>query len=245
MLYSRVCGHDLWVDDFNAEWDAIHGDSDWEKERIDSIISFMGKLGTAGVLWDIGTEHGWMIGLIVKATACRTVLVEPTPEFWPNIKNVFQFNGLGLPIACVQGFVGREHDLGQHPLASAFYFHGWPPSAVGPEAYERSYLHPKYPRGGTITPPTFTLDEILRVTGREPDGVTIDVEGAEYDVLLGGAEGLLEDVRPRLWVSIHPDLMERDFGTTPDDVFDLMLDLGYKARHLRTDHEEHWEFTPS
>lgn len=243
MKYSRVCGHDLWVDDFNAEWDAIHGDSPWEKERIDAIIEYMGTYGPAGILWDIGAEHGWMTGIIVKATGCRTVVVEPTPEFWPNIKNVFQFNGLGLPIACIQAFVGAENAIGQHPLASAFYLHGWPPSSVGPEAHERSYVHPKWPRDGTLTPPTFTLDEIWRITGREPDGITIDVEGAEYDVM-AGAHDLLVNVQPRLWISIHRDLMERDFDHTAEELFELMHFYGYDAHHLRTDHEEHWEFVP-
>ena len=50
---------------------------------------------------------------------------------------------------------------------------------------------------------TTTLDRLWRFSGRVPDLIKVDVEGAE-DALLEGAKPILEPDRPRLAVEIHP-----------------------------------------
>ena len=75
-----------------------------------------------------------------------------------------------------------------------------------------------------------------------PTALTIDVEGAEL-LVLWGAEKTLAENSLKVWVSIHEDLMERDFGRTTHEVHTFMEGLGYSGEHLATDHEEHYFYT--
>jgi len=88
--------------------------------------------------------------------------------------------------------------------------------------------------------PTITIDEIAAQT-RPPDAITIDIEGAEL-VALRGAKKVLKNFKPLVWVSIHDDLMERDFGHLPDELHAFMEDLGYKGKFIHRDHEAHHLF---
>ena len=51
--------------------------------------------------------------------------------------------------------------------------------------------------------PITTIDDFCRRTGIMPDVVKIDVEGAEYDVLMGAKEVLMTK-RPKLLMGVHP-----------------------------------------
>lgn len=50
--------------------------------------------------------------------------------------------------------------------------------------------------------PTVTVDAIVRTSGLRPDVMKIDVEGAEYNVLLGACRTLTE-LRPKIFLSTH------------------------------------------
>lgn len=226
MKFARVCGHDLWVPDHVAEWDAVAGDSDWERPRIESVIDHM-STRRHGTLWDIGAEHGWMSALFAKSIGCRMMLVEPTHEFWPNIRLCFEHNELPPPIAMVEGFAGNVDD------GAPIWMLGWPPAADGDESPARPY--------GSLGQHT-RLDSIARIVGY-PDGITIDVEGAEL-IVLWGAGRILSGARPVVWVSIHPEMLAAH-GSTPDDVHRWMRDMKYQGEHLATDHEAHYVFRPT
>ena len=63
-----------------ASWDVFDY---WEKERIASMEQ---HLTHGDVLYDIGTEQGWCNLVYASIVGPENiVLVEPTPEFWPNI----------------------------------------------------------------------------------------------------------------------------------------------------------------
>lgn len=64
----------------------------------------------------------------------------------------------------------------------------------------------------------------------EPTIVKIDVEGAEYRVLSGMKETLAE-IKPEMYVEIHPSLME-NFGDKPQEVIDLLEENGYELKLL-------------
>lgn len=210
-----------WVPDSVADWDAP---SHWERER---LASMQKHLVEGDVLVDVGVEHGWLSA--VYGGFCgydNMILVEPSPEFWPNIKGVWQFNGFPGPIACYQAFCG-EQSVG-HPVNDV-----WPDCAEGVEVGGMAY---RYMDKHTDIP-TIAIDD-LEV---DVDALTIDVEGAELRVLQG-AKRTLVDRDLKVWVSIHWDLMERDFGHTPDDVHEFMASVGYEGQHIHTDHEAHWLF---
>lgn len=212
-----------WVPTSVADWDAP---SHWERER---LASMQAHLLPGMVLYDIGVEHGWLSA--VYGAWCgydNMVLVEPSPEFWPNIMGVWQRNLFPGPIACFQAFAGDTID--GNPINEV-----WPASSDGPEVGGMAY---RYLNQHASTVPTITIDEIAART-TPPDAITIDIEGAEL-VALRGARNVLRDVRPLVWCSIHVDLMERDFGHSDSELHDLMEELGYEGEHIHTDHEQHW-----
>lgn len=214
----------FWLPDSIADWDAI---THWERER---LASMQHHLELGDVLYDIGVEHGWLSA--VYGGFCgheNMVLVEPSPEFWPNIRKTWQWNGFPGPIRCYQSFAGVETrgDPGGQV---------WPDDSdveAGGMAYRYIDKH--------LDVPSTSIDWIVDDCGRPPDALTIDVEGAEL-LVLQGASMTLRDRDVKVWVSVHWDLMERDFGHTPDQLHEYMTGIGYEGTHIHTDHEAHWYY---
>lgn len=234
MREAKVCGHTLVVPDNVAEWDAVAGDSPWERERINSVLS---TLNHGDVLYDIGAEHGWMSVIYGRHVGGENmVLCEPSPDFWPNIRMGWEMNGLERPLICVEGFVGDLHRVtGQGGL----FIREWPPSADGSECDAMAY---RSLRHHSELIPTVTIDALS--TYVSPKGITIDVEGAEVYVLRGAQATLIQD-KPIVWCSVHPDLMEKDHDTNEGEFHNFVQSVGYEGRMLARDHEEHWLLTPA
>lgn len=232
MKWARVCSHELWVTDAVAEWDAVAEDSPWEKSRMDTILRI---LQPGDVFYEVGAEHGWMAAIYARQVGPENVvLIEPSPDLWPNIRKVWEANfGDVLPLAAWPGFVSNcvvlldEIELDGES--------GWPACSVGPETGGLAYRHLKH-HSDMI--PTVTIDWIVEST-EPPKGMSIDVEGAELRVL-EGMERTLRNDKPWVWLSVHPDLMERDFDSTPEEILAFLDSVNYLSVLLDIDHEEHW-----
>ena len=87
------------------------------------------------------------------------------------------------------------------------------------------------------------IDDFVSQSLIHPKALNIDVEGAELLVLKGAQHTLYFD-RPFCWVSIHPDLLERNYQSTPEDIHRFMSGCRYTQEFLDTDHEEHWFYRP-
>lgn len=222
----------IWTTDAIADWDALSGDpsvpSGWECERFTSMQQ---TLSYGDVLYDIGTEHGALSTVIAREFVGpeNMVLMEPSPQFWPNIRKHWRYNGLADPAGFWSGFVGPSDS----PGVDSAMFKSWPSDGTEPEVGGMPYASLVSP--GKI--PMVMVDTFAMST--PPRALNIDVEGAEYGVLLG-ARATMNALSPHIWISIHPDLLERDFGSSKDQVLDLLVAHGYDPVHLGTDHEEHW-----
>lgn len=219
--------YELLLPDFLAKWDVWDY---WERERFESII---GNIGMNDVFFDVGTEVGWTGALIAKYTQALMVLVEPTPEFWPNIKATWEANNIKNPLACYVGLVGSIISADANRS-----FGTWPVCSVGELIPKLAYQYIHEHSEGV---PQLSIDKFVELTGIIPTAINIDVEGAEA-LVLDGAYDTLREKHPLVWVSIHPDLMARDYNDKPESLHSYMKDLGYAGEHLATDHEEHWMF---
>lgn len=230
MKPAKVYGFlDLTLPDHIANWDVL---SYWEKQRWASMFA---HLGVDDNLFIMGAEHGF-VAATYAVFAPRVILFEPTAEFWPNIRLTWEANGFLPPQACVQALVGDQVE--GEPIV--YRYGHWPRSSQGPEFGAGGYRH----LNQTIDrPPVTTIDHFVTTTDLWPAALSIDVEGAEL-IVLNGARATLEERPPKVWVSIHPDLMARDYGHDKIDLLDMMQDLGYRADLLAVDHEEHWLFLP-
>lgn len=212
-----------------ADWDVWDY---WEKERMASMASLLNK---DSVLFDIGSEQGALTALYGKYITPNMVLVEPSAEFWPNIKQIWQANIDTRPLACYVAFANTKP---QGELSMSFQEFPFESDGEIIDKMAYDYLHNNHRNIGSIS-----IDSIVGVHGI-PDGITIDVEGAEL-LVLQGAKRTLKEIKPLVWVSIHPDLIQRDYNSGRQEVFDFLQQFGYQATLLAVDHEEHYLFTPT
>jgi FkbM family methyltransferase len=215
-----------------ADWDAP---SHWERER---LASMQAHLKPGMVLYDVGTEHGWLSAVYGAFTGHgNMVLIEPSPEMWVNIRKTWDANGFDDPIASFQAFCGERPTSRTAPASTP-----WPDCSVGyVEADECPAMAYRYIGDDEI--PVTTIDQIVTFTKRPPDAITVDVEGFEIAVMRGAEMTLLKH-RPLVWISVHEDLMERAGWPDVQELYDFMTGMGYGREFLGRDHEAHNFFAP-
>ena len=216
---------DFWVPDNVANWDAI---TSWERERLASMEE---HLSPGMVLYDIGAEHGWLSAIYGTFVGHENmVLVEPSPFFWPNIRMIWEMNEFKLPLATFCAYASAS--VRGNPNGEV-----WPTQSDGPECDAAAYLSLAHENRHDI--PWMPIDSAFL----RKDALTIDVEGAELWTLRGAAV-TLGSWRPLVWVSVHPDLMERDYQQDAAELHAMMERFDYVGELLAVDHEEHWFYRP-
>jgi len=212
-----------------ADWDVF---ACWERERFHSMRD---NLTRGDILFDIGTEQGWCNLIYADIVGPdNMVLIEPTQEFWPNIQTTWEHNYDQQPKACYSGLLS---DVTNTQLDT---FNPWPAAAVGPLIDRNKY---QYIHEHDVDVPQMTLDDFVERSGIIPDAITMDVEGAEF-LIIHGATNTLINHRPLVWISVHPDLIARDYGCTDQRLHAFMERLKYTPHLLAIDHEEHWLYLP-
>lgn len=225
--------------DWLAAWDAW---SEWERKRFEHMEA---RLKKGDILFDVGSESGGISCVYASFVGGENmVLFEGTAEFWPNLMAMWEKNGLPDPLACVNALVSnRVQRAEENPTWSGLESEGdrpWPPSAYGTLTQARSY---RYIHEHAHRVPQISLDFFSSLRGIIPQAITIDVEGAEFHVLRG-ASMILEVHRPLVWVSVHPDLLLRDYASTVGDIHQFMNSVGYDEEYINTDHEVHMFYKP-
>ncbi len=226
------------VPDSIADWDGGTGcypdRQGWEFERFES---FGVHLKRGMTFFDVGAEHGWISAVIAREFVGpeNMVLFEPSVEFWTNIRRIWAANELADPKATFPGFVSDVTTAKSIKQAGR-----WPKwsSAENPEVDAMAYRSLANDSDRVLVT-SVTIDDFVKATKIHPDVINIDIEGAEMLAIKGALHTLLED-RPLVWISVHPDLMQRDFGVEHvEELFELMHSVGYGREYLGTDHEQH------
>jgi FkbM family methyltransferase len=83
--------------------------------------------------------------------------------------------------------------------------------------------------GDSIQVQTISLDQFCQAKSVFPDFIKIDVEGTEYDVLIGGRETIGKS-RPTMLIELHH--FDGDMAT--NRVPDLLRESGYRIQWLET-----------
>lgn len=197
---------------------------DHERQRIAAMRQVIAPTDT---VLDIGAEQGDISALIASwVPDGGVVLVEPNPKVWPCIRATFEENGLPTPLRTFQGFCATERRGSRRSRP------GWQEDSVGPIDPAAGFLHLAEDWGVSCS----TIDVLAR--HETPDVITIDVEGAELEVLRGASD-TLTDHRPTVFVSVHERFMAHHFGQRPADLYALFDRYDYRLFHLGSDHEQH------
>lgn len=212
-----------------ASWDVFDY---WEKPRFESMRD---NLQNGDVLFDIGSEQGWTNLIYADFVGPENmVLIEPTREFWGNIKQTWEKNYNLAPKATLCALLSDKTSEEYVPTNEVWCEESLVDDIIDRNKYQ--YIHEN-----SEAIPEITLDDYVEKTGIVPDALTMDVEGAEF-LIINGATKTLEKYHPKVWVSVHPDMSIRDYGTTKEQLLDKMDGLGYRAQYISTDHEEHYYF---
>ena len=224
----------------------------WEPER----LAWMHHVIQPGdTVYDVGTEEGDMSALL--AQWCKhaplgmrggsILLFEPNQRVWPNVKAIFEANGLHPPAVAWTGFLGPENREGVaddwRMAEDGMVFDGWPKCADGPLIGDHGFLN----LSERPDVPVATIDWIAELEPEFsfPSVITIDVEGAELEVLRGADRTLSGDTiwgKPIVFVSVHPEFSVEMYGHTPVDLHRYMGEHGYTPIWLASDHEEHFVY---
>lgn len=219
--------YELWMNEPLASWDVYDY---WESERIHSMQK---HLKQEDVLFDIGAELGWCnLAYAHMVGPEYMVLIEPTPEFWPNIRALWEKNFQYPPMGCYSGLFSNRTT---HETSITEVSHTFPREAEGDLLGHLSYKY-IHEHGEVI--PQIRLDDFVKLTGITPSALTIDTEGSEYPIL-EGAEDTLRNNSLKVWVSEHDDMALKHYGVTKGQLEEYMKNLGYTREFLAEDHEVH------
>ena len=224
--------HEIILPRHRAERPEWYTESGWEKARLQHMRSTT-RMGDK-VLY-IGAEEGEMCALL-QMWGARVCLVEPNEAVWPNIRAIWEANQLSDPSIIYVGFCGRED--------SANWIDGvadkpWPDCAYGPVIGDHGFKELRDPGERPIV----TVDA-LALLDFVPDMTTMDVEGAEWEVLQGAAHTVAE-YRPRIYLSLHPEFLIDQYGKYSYEVRRWIIDQGYQETLLDYQHEAHFVYEPA
>lgn len=193
------------------------------------------RLKKGDVLFDIGVADGWMSAIYASFVGADSLcMFEPTAAVWANIKTIWDANKLANPLYTFWGFVSDT--TWNRPSA---YVEGWPASAYGSELMEEMQFRSLLSTGHEI--PQITVDDFVSSTNIVPRGISIDVEGAEF-LVLKGARQTLVNYKPLIWLSLHDinGALTYDYRSNKEEVFEFLTTCGYKMTWLENYGDSHW-----
>lgn len=206
----------------------------WEVERLDSLYM---NVGPGDCVYDVGTEEGELTALIASWIGPGdggVCMFEPNCAVWPNVKAVWEHNQLTQPIYAFHGFASAITTCDLRQFQRGFT---WPECVNEPmiRAHGQAELHDV--EANEHNHVQIELDDFAAIM-IPPSVVNIDVEGSELHVLRG-CEMILYDMKPLVYVSIHPGMMN-EYGHTEQQLHDYMCnEMKYRAKVLGEDHERH------
>lgn len=195
-------------------------ENQWEEVRLNHMYN---HLGTNDVLYYVGAEEGDMPALC-QTWGAKLVLFEPNLGVFTNIKAIWEANNLRSPF-CYVGFASDR-------TTNEVLFVGFPEHISGEVITNHGFMELR-----DRNAPEVKLDDMIVNTG-VPTALSIDVEGSEWHVLRG-AEKMLRDHHPKIWLSVHPEIMFDHFGYYQADLRNWLKNLGYKETLLDYQHEVH------
>ena len=180
---------------------------------IEELASFLSLAATATTFFDVGAAKGIFSHVFCLAGPDkRAVAYEPSPAMIASARALAALNGIESRIDLRHCAVGREPG---HRSGRVFS-----DGLVNVDNTDVS--------GQALDFDVTTLDAEVERLGARPDLVKIDVEGYEYEVLLG-ARRLLRERRPALAFELHLDLLDTR-GVSPRQVVAELKSHGYTFR---------------
>jgi FkbM family methyltransferase len=209
------------------EWYTAKG---WEKKRLRRLRQTIQDQKNP-VVYYVGAEEGEMCALC-SMWGAKVLMFEPNDKVMPNIKAIWEANNLPLSDLFFPGFAGNELS-GDQAFTQVADIKGEVISDHGfkeLQANEITHL------------PVTTIDSVAE-RYEPPTVITMDVEGAEFEVLKGSEQTLLKH-KPVIVLSLHPEFLREFWGVYSRDVRNWIIDRGYEEELIEYEHEVHLIYEP-
>lgn len=234
MIRTTINGaYDIALPDDLAQRYQAFDERGWEKARMQALTSKIRELGPGCTVYYVGAEMG-ELAAICQMHGARMYLFEPNPLAWRSIEAIWHGNDLETPY-CFPGFVSNTTALkGAQLPVKQFPNFG---EISGEHGFKELHLEAdNYPQ--------IRIDDVVFDGAHLPDIITCDVEGSEFQVLLG-AQNLLDRYKPVLFPSIHPEMLALFWGQWSRELRDWIIERGYRETWLANDHEMHMMYEPA
>ncbi len=183
---------------------------------------YIKKLNTSGVIYDIGAHYGVFTRLFLKHSS-HVVAFEPNPRAFKTLNEIRPQKSL---LTVLNIALGSKDENKQFLV---------PNKKTG-----RATLDPMINKSLRKEPHRLifvtvkTLDS-LKYLLDPPSFMKIDVEGHEYDVLLGARE-TIKEYKPELFIELH-GVGQFDKIRRAKNVISFLLDRNYSIYHIELEKE--------
>jgi FkbM family methyltransferase len=184
----------------------------YEGDEGDMMLSL---IADGDVVFDVGANVGYYAMRIARERPrCTVHAFEPIPDTYRALQNHLSLNAISTVVAHQLGLSDRAGDL-------VFFYY--------PEGSGNASMANLTGNSGAqrIRSRVDTLDAVVDRLATHVDFIKCDVEGAELFALRGGMASLSRD-HPALFVELLRK-WSAPFGYHPNEVLDLLRDLGYQA----------------
>jgi len=194
------------------------------------------KIPIGGIFYDIGCHNGRYSLPVAKVVGeeGKVVGFEPNPARNRRTRRLIRMNQVGDIFELHEIALDMRLGYGTLYMPNEDYLASLSPEAALAKSRTSGNEEGRNERKNSITTTrvrTYRLDEyVMENNIRLSDVIKIDVQGAEYNVLVG-AEAIIQQARPTIVIQVHVDLI-REFGYSQEQLFALLHSWGYKVDTL-------------
>lgn len=230
MVRAKLNGaYDIILPKHRAERPEWYTDKGWEKKRLKRLRQEIQNQKNS-VVYYVGAEEGEMCAL-AAIWGAKVLMFEPNDKVMPNIKAIWEANNLSMDDVFFPGFAGNEVKGRQEFVKVS--------DITGEVIHDHGF---KELQANHITHlPVTTIDSVAKKYD-PPTLITMDVEGAEFEVLKG-AEHTLREHKPVILLSLHPEFLIQFWNVYSAEVRHWIKQLGYKEELIDYQHEVHLIYT--
>jgi len=186
----------------------------------------MNSIKTCDVVWDVGANLGFYSIQFAEVTGNEGIVYsfEPSPQNIIILKEAVKKykNIITIPIALASKSGRFKFVQGKDELGATSRF------IIGNDINEDKFFDVYHDSGDNLI-----ITNQLKV----PNIIKIDVEGFEYEVLLGLERTLKHTELRCIFIEIHFDLLDkRGYKNGPDDIITILESSGFKINWIDYSH---------